>query len=103
MIIALVRGNVVATQKNEKLFGKKLLVVERCDFEEKPAGRLKLTGNILVAVDTVGAGEGEYVLVIQGSESQTTQTSANAPAETVIVGIIDKVNLLGRAIELKGS
>jgi microcompartment protein CcmK/EutM len=95
MMIGLVRGNVVATQKNEKLAGKKLLVVEPCDFEEKPAGRLKLTGRVIVAVDTVGAGEGEYVLVAKGTEDMV-----NSPADAVIVGIIDKVNLLGQSIEL---
>jgi microcompartment protein CcmK/EutM len=99
MMIALVRGNVVATQKNEKMVGKILLVVEPCEFEAKPVGRLKLTGRVLVAVDTVGAGEGEYVLVAKGPALQSTDAS---PADAVIVGIIDKVNLLGQALELKG-
>ena len=96
MMIGLVRGNVVATQKNEKLAGKKLLVVEPCDFEEKPSGRLKLTGRVIVAVDTVGAGEGEYVLVAKGTEELI-----NSPADAVIVGIIDKVNIVGQAIDLQ--
>ncbi len=96
MLIGLVRGNVVATQKNEKLAGKKLLVVESCDYEEKPSGRLKLTGRVFVAVDTVGAGEGEYVLVAKGMEDPV-----NSPADAVIVGIIDRVNLLGQSIDLQ--
>jgi len=92
MIIGRVRGNVVATQKHEKLAGKKLLVVELCTLDEKTSGRLKFSGQILAAVDTVGAGDGEYVLVTQAAEA--------SPADAVIVGIIDKVNLPGQPIDL---
>lgn len=101
MFLAQVRGNVVATQKVGKVDGRKLLLVEPFVLEEKPKPQLKATGRALVAVDTVGAGDGEYVLLTQGSSARNTELTHDLPVDAVIIGIVDKVNLAGEVIYLK--
>ena len=68
MFVAKVTGSVVATQKTASMVGHKLLIVEPYRIDAKDRSRLTTTGRTFVAVDTVGAGEGEYVLIVQGSE-----------------------------------
>ena len=88
MFAAEVIGTVVATQKHEKLAGRKLLIVSRLDRE----GRI--TGEELIAVDTVGAGVGERVLVVkEGGSASMAMGVENPPANVVIVGIIDRIHL----------
>ena len=90
MFAAQVIGTVVATQKHEKLSGKKLLIVRRLDEE----GRI--TDDELIAVDTVGAGVGERVLVLkEGGSASMAMRVEKPPANVVIVGIIDEINLAG--------
>ena len=101
MFIAQVRGNVVATQKVGKIEGRKLLLVEPFGLEETPTPQLKRTGRALVAIDTVGAGNGEYVLVTQGSSARQTDITHDLPIDAVIIGIIDKVNLGAEVIYVK--
>ena len=67
MFIAKVTGSIVATQKVDSMVGHKLLVVEPYRIDPEERNRLITTGRTFVAVDTVGAGEGEYVLITQGS------------------------------------
>jgi ethanolamine utilization protein EutN len=93
MFIAKVTGSVVATQKTEKMVGHKLLVVEPYRLEEKERDRLVTTGRTFVAVDTVGAGEGEFVLITQGSSARMTPETKELPIDTVIVGIVDQVRV----------
>lgn len=69
MFVAKVTGSVVATQKVESMIGRKLLVVEPYRLDPQDRNRLVTTGRTFVAVDTVGAGEGEYVLITQGSST----------------------------------
>lgn len=93
MILARVRGNVVSTTKSDKLEGLKLLLVvpiEISSFEEK--------GQPLVAIDTVGAGEGEVVMCVGGSSSRQTTITQNRPSDLAIIGIIDSVELKGEMI-----
>jgi len=101
MFIAQVRGNVVATQKVGTIDGRKLLLVEPFVIEETPKPKLKGTGRALVAIDTVGAGDGEYVLLAQGSSARQTDVTQDMPVDAVIIGIVDKVNLAGDVIYLK--
>ncbi len=72
MFLARITGHVVATQKDKSLNGQKLFVVEplnvKYDGESKPAS-LGNTGRAIVAIDTVGTGEGQLVLVVQGSSA----------------------------------
>ncbi len=68
MFVAKVTGSLVCTQKTASMVGHKLLVVEPYRLDEARRS-LKTTGRTLVAVDTVGAGEGEFVLIVQGSSA----------------------------------
>jgi microcompartment protein CcmK/EutM len=93
MQIARVKGNVVSTNKTEKLQGLKLLIVAPIDlstFEEK--------GQPIVAIDTVGAGDGEVVMLCSGSSSRQTAITENKPSDMAIVGIIDTIELNGKQI-----
>lgn len=93
MQIARVKGNVVSTNKTEKLLGLKLLVVvpiELSTFQEK--------GSPLVAIDTVGAGIGEVVMLCSGSSSRQTAQTENKPSDLAIVAIIDSIELGGELI-----
>lgn len=92
MFIAKVTGSVVSTHKVETMVGRKLLVVEPYRLDES-RGSLKTTGRTFVAVDTIGAGEGEYVLITQGSSARLTPETKNLPIDTVIIGIIDSVRV----------
>lgn len=90
MILARVRGNVVSTNKAEKLLGLKLLIVVPIDietFQEK--------GQPLVAIDTVGAGENEVVMCVGGSSSRQTSITDGKPSDLAIIAIIDSVELRG--------
>ena len=62
-------------------------------LDPKTRGQLETTGRSLVAVDTVGAGEGEFVLITQGSSARLTPETKSLPIDTVIIGIIDTVHI----------
>ncbi|MEM6471062.1 MAG: EutN/CcmL family microcompartment protein [Planctomycetota bacterium] len=93
MFIARVTGSVVSTQKVESMTGHKLLVVEPYRLEEKKRSSLVSTGRTFIAVDTLGAGEDDYVLITQGSSARLTPETKNLPIDAVIIGIVDKVHL----------
>ncbi len=100
MFLARVTGNVVASQKDKALSGQKLLVVEPLNVKydpatEKPAS-LGNTGRAIVAIDVVGAGDGQLVLVVQGSSARITEHTKNLPADAVIVGIVDSADFGGK-------
>jgi len=84
-----VMGTVVATRKDPKLSGLKLLVVQQTD----PTGSPK--GPNVVAVDAVGAGVGEIVLYCSGSSARQTEATQNKPVDTVIMAIVDEVEVGG--------
>ena len=96
MFMAKVVGNVVATQKNPKFQGMKLLVVQPFVTSEQ---ELVPSGSSIVAVDSVGAGTGELVLFTQGSSARLTPATKEAPVDAVIVGIVDCVEVGGKALE----
>ena len=87
MILARVVGTVVATRKDPRLEGKKLLVVKPVSPEGKDE-----TG-YLVAVDTVSAGFKERVLVVSGSSARLAEGCKDMPVDSAIVGIVDDVRL----------
>ena len=93
MFIAKVIGSMVATQKTAAMVGFKLLVVEPYRLEGKDRDKLETTGRTFVAVDTLGAGEGEFVLIAQGSSARMTPETEKLPVDTVVVGIVDTVNI----------
>lgn len=86
MIIGKVIGTVWSTKKDENLVGAKFLIVRELDLE------LKEKTNFVIAVDSVGAGEGEVVLVATGSSARQTNITKNKPVDAVIMAIIDKLD-----------
>jgi microcompartment protein CcmK/EutM len=95
MMIARVVGSAVATIKDEKLKGLKLLVVR----EVTPAN--ELIGKPLVAIDAVGAGEGELVLIASGSSARQTTITNNKPVDAVIMAILDSLEVEGALTYVK--
>jgi len=93
MFVAKVTGSVVATQKTASMVGHKLLIVEPYRIDAKDRSRLTTTGRTFVAVDTVGAGEGEFVLIVQGSSARLTPETKALPVDATIIGIIDSVQV----------
>ena len=93
MFIAKVTGSLVSTQKVEAMVGYKLLVVEPFRVEAKQRKSLATTGRTFIAVDMLGAGEGDYVLITQGSSARMTPETKQLPIDTVVIGIVDKVQL----------
>ncbi|AOT72719.1 EutN/CcmL family microcompartment protein [Geosporobacter ferrireducens] len=87
MYLGKVVGMVVATRKDETLVGKKLLIVQPVNPKEDPVG------NPEVAIDSVGAGVGEYVLVSKGSPARQIFGNPNSPIDAAIVGIIDTIEV----------
>ena len=100
MFLARVTGNVVATQKDKSLNGQKLFVVEplnvKYDEATKTPASLGNTGRAIVAIDVVGCGEGQLVLVVQGSSARMTDVTKNLPADAIIVGIVDSAEYGGK-------
>ncbi len=89
MILAKVIGTVWATRKDERLVGMKLQIVRpvELDYTEKV--------DFLVAVDSVGAGVGEVVLVCQGSSARQTELTENKAVDATIMAIVDKLDASG--------
>jgi len=96
MLIARVTGLVVATMKHESLVGSKLLIVQETDV----AG--KSVGHPMVAVDAVDAGEGDLVLVTQGSGARQTDITLDRPVDHVIMAIVDTLQSNGKVTFRKG-
>jgi len=100
MFLARVTGHVVASVKDKVLNGQKLLVVEplnvKYDEVTKQPASLGNTGRAIVAIDAVGAGDGQLVLIVQGSSARMTEQTKNLPADAVIVGIVDSAEYAGK-------
>ena len=107
MFLARVTGHVVATQKDKSLAGQKLFVVEplnvKYDEGSNTPTSLGNTGRAIVAIDVVGCGEGQLVLVCQGSSARMTEQTKNLPADAVIVGIVDSADFGGKTFYQEGS
>jgi ethanolamine utilization protein EutN len=95
VLIAQVLGTVVSTRKDSGLMSLKLLLTREVDASFKP------TGNLVVAADAVGAGDGELVLLAQGSSARMTEVSREKPVDAVICGIIDAIEMGGEDVYLK--
>lgn len=93
MFVAKVTGSLVSTQKVDAMVGYKLLIVEPYRIEPANRQSLATTGRTFVAVDMLGAGVGDYVLITQGSSARLTPETKNMPIDTVIVGIVDQVHV----------
>ena len=82
MLKGIIRGNIVSTRKQESLVGSKFMEVELIKNNQ-------LTGEYIIAVDSVGAGISETVLITTGSSARLALHNTNAPCDAVIVGIVD--------------
>ncbi len=90
MLIAQIIGTIVATRKHELLVGSKIQVVQPLECSgNKPAG------DPFVAVDAVGAGVGERVVVVRGSGARLAVDNDQCPVDATIIGIIDQVDIEG--------
>ena len=92
MIVGKVVGTVVSTIQHPWLDGRRLLLVERLGADGKPSG------GTVIAVDTIDAGAGETVIVMdEGNSARQIVGSKDAPVRTVIVGVIDHLDVPGSA------
>ena len=82
MLIGKVVGSVVSTRKSENLVGNKFMIVDVLEHMQNGARKI-------IAIDKIGAGIGEYVLVAQGSAARVGSGMKDAPIDAAIVGIID--------------
>lgn len=87
MLLGRVIGTVWATRKDENLVGAKFLIVRQINLDYTD------TKNFVVAVDSVGAGVGEVVLVATGSSARQTAFTKNKPIDAVIMAIVDKLDI----------
>ncbi len=93
MILAKVEGAIVATKKNTKMTGSKLLLVRPLVIDSPTAKEFRPGTSTLVAVDSLGAGEGEVVLVVQGSSARLAADDKDSPVDAVVIGIVDTVDV----------
>ncbi len=90
MILGKVIGNLVSTVRHEVYRGTKLLLVQPLDLNLKPQG------DVMVAVDTVGAGPGELVLVVrEGAAARQVLKAEHAPVRSLVIGIVDRADIGG--------
>ena len=92
MELARVEGTIVSTAKSERLLGYKLLLLNLIGPDMKPSS------NFVVAVDSVGAGEGEVVIVVRGSSARQAEKLTNVPTDASIVAIVDFVEFKGETV-----
>ena len=97
MYAAKVIGTVVCTRKDEKLNGRKFQVVQPVNLIT-----LEYEGKAAVAIDSVGAGINEIVLVVGGSSARQTAATNNTPTDATIMAIVDLIDVDGRKVFDKG-
>ena len=95
MLLGTVIGTVWATRKDPALVGMRFLIVREVDLDGEPQA------SFVVAADAVGAGEGEVVLVAQGSSGRQTEITAGKPVDAVVMAIVDRIDVAegGAALE----
>jgi ethanolamine utilization protein EutN len=98
MFVARVTGSVIATHKTASMTGHKLLVVEPLRVDPATRSELVPTGRTFIAVDPVGAGQGQLVLIVQGSSARLMPETEKLPVDAAIIGIVDRVNVEGKTV-----
>lgn len=92
MKLAIVIGQIVCTVRDAGLESDRLLLVEMIDREGRPGGEMS------VATDNIGAGDGEWVLVVSGSSARRAQNKETSPVDLSIIGIVDEAVMESRVI-----
>ena len=103
MFVAKVTGSLVSTQKVESMKGSKLLIVEPFRVDPERRKSLVTTGRTFVAVDMLGAGVGDFVLLTQGSSARMTPETKNMPVDAAVVGIVDQVHVDQQSVYSRGT
>jgi ethanolamine utilization protein EutN len=103
MFLGEVIGHVVATKKDESMTGQKLLIVRPKLVDEAKPSQFRNGVNTIVAVDTVGAGEGDLVMFCQGSSARQAGNLKKIPVDAAVVAIVDSVDVLGKKVYGKSS
>ena len=98
MFLAKVEGAIVATKKEIAMQGRKLLLLRPQLVDDKDPTKFRPGVNTIVAVDNVGAGEGEMVMFCQGSSARLAAGMKDAPVDAVVIGIVDTVDVFGKMI-----
>ena len=102
MFLARVQGRVVASQKDSAINGTKLMIVEplRVDYPKAGGGDFAPTGRAIVAIDRIGAGEGELVLIVQGSSARMAEGCSHMPIDAAIVGLVNEASVRGKSMNI---
>lgn len=103
MQLARVRGNVVASIKAAGLASHKLLLLEPVSAAAPNAATRDAAANSYTAIDLVGAGVGEIVLVTLGSAARIAEGGQNAPTDAAVIAIVDSVQFDGKTTFLKSA
>jgi len=98
MILARVEGSVVATKKNAKMTGSKFLFVRPLLVDPANPNGFKSGTNTIIAVDDLGAGEGEVVLIAQGSSARLGAKDKDIPIDAIVIGIVDTVDVQKKVV-----
>lgn len=98
MFLAEVIGHIVATKKDDSMKGKKLLLLRPQLVDEKDSSKFRNGVNTIVAVDNIGAGEGDLVMFCQGSSARQAAGLKPLPVDAAIIAIVDTVDVLGKKI-----
>lgn len=111
MFLGRVQGHIVATAKDPGLGGMKLLMVEplKVRYDDPAAaandggkagggGVFEPTGRAIVALDAIGAGEGQLVLIVQGSSARMAEGCGKCPTDAVVVGIVEQAHVMGKSL-----
>ncbi len=108
MFLGRVKGHVVSTAKDPTIIGCRLLIIEplKVAYEDEVAGAktaggggtFEVTGRAIIAMDNLGAGEGQLVMIVQGSSARLAEGLNKVPADAVVIGIVDEAMVCGKRV-----
>ncbi len=100
MLLGRVQGHVVASHKDPAMGGCRMLLVEpvKIHYAASGGGTMELTGKAIVAVDRIGAGEGQIVMLVQGSSARMVEGCNKMPVDAVVVGLVDEAYVKGKQL-----
>ncbi len=98
MFLARVIGAVVSTKKDETMRGRKLLILRPMLVDEANPAQFRAGASTIVAVDSLGAGNGDLVLFCQGSSARQAAGMKTLPIDAAVIGLVDAVEVLGKRV-----